>query len=293
MARPIRQPGLYLRTALFVDALKSRTGLGFEATWKQVDESQYQKYGLKGPSLETVRDYFRLRRSPAVDPQQSETPPWLMACELEFPGSSYFFFHPIVDLLIGQLESSVKWQTRLQKIPAPWIEDLVAKGEQQRADEWKEFNRGLVAKRGRPSKIAPIDPLSFIHLSLMRLGDPEFSILFSRTGLAITHARSFGPIDQEILLLSEKKSLDSVAAKVGLALEAGEIGDMNRLHVARAAVRDDLPSLVHLEPCRRARDFLAALIESNCLRVPARRYKATLHHGFGLPATWRAKLRQP
>src|SRR5450830_1317685 len=95
--------------------------MGYRELWEQVDKAQYLAYGLEGPALETVRDYARACRSLAVDFGHAAVLPWLMAAELQFPGSSYNFFHPLFDLLFGHVEASSNWTEKLQKIPTEWI----------------------------------------------------------------------------------------------------------------------------------------------------------------------------
>lgn len=287
MKKKIAKPGLYLRTAYFIDNLRAVTNLSFSKLDERIRKNQYEHLGLTGPSEETVRDYFRLYRSPVIDPRDGTTPPWLMAVESEIQGSAYAFFHPIFDLLFGQLELSAKWKERLQRIPEEWILYLEARGDGDKAEEWRSFNAALKVKRGRKPKQPTQDRLSFIHLTLMRLPDPIFSILFNRTGLAITHARTYLPITDEIELLLQHRSMDGLAALIGLVLEAAEIGHMDRFHQARQAVAQQLNILDEIPACRRMGDRLKRIIVDFCLSTPARRYNSTLYYGFGLPATWR------
>lgn len=102
MLRHTIKPTLYLRSACFIDNLKEITGEGFPKLEKRIRENQYDAFKLPAPATETVRDYFRLYLPVAFEPTRKVTSnPWLLAVELEVPGSSAAFFHPLFDLLFG------------------------------------------------------------------------------------------------------------------------------------------------------------------------------------------------
>lgn len=267
------------------------TGLGQVRLERRIAENQYLAHGLPPPSPATVRDYFLLRRTPTFDPDDNGIPPWLFAVELEFRGASFNFFHPLFDLLFGQLESSLPHLLRLARVPDAWIAQAAARGDQMLANEWTEFNAKLQPKRGRPSLRGSLDELSFIHLSLMRLGEPHFSCLFERKGLAPSFSRRYLTVEQEIDFLTNAPGMESLAVLVGLVHEAGEIGDMHRLHALRDALRafvdqHGMPKLVD----KVGADLWKMIDSEWCLKKTPRRYSATLYHGFGLPSTWRARL---
>ncbi len=283
------KPSHFLRTAYFIDWLKKKTGQGNAALEERIRNNQYEKFGMKAPAADTVRDYFRLRRSPAVDPQNGTTPPWLMAVELEIPGSSYVFFHPLFDFLIGRMESSQKWLEKLERIPEVWIHEAKKRGDTNLAEEWLSFNAALIKKRGRKRKQPALSSLSFIHMTMMRLPDPFFPILFKWSEPEKSFARTYSPIDEEIRAIQYYSNMDALAALVGLVYEAAEIGNMDRFHKARKALREHLGVLGELAECRSVRDELKPLIKSFCLETPIRTYPSPQFYGYGLPATWRFK----
>lgn len=286
MTKSIINVSLYLRTAFFTDRLRATTGLSFSKLEKIVKDNQYDAHGLRAPSHDTVKDYFSHKRSPSIDNKDWDTQPWLIACELEFPGSSYNFFHPLFDLLLGQVESSIKNREKAQLIPIEWIRKITEKGNLSLADEWKKHNETVKTKRGRPKKTVIDDNLRFIHLNLMRLAEPAFSILFIRTGIAITYARQYQPIDVELKLLIECNSMESIAGLVGLVLEAAEIGHMERFHKAKYALKENLNILDEVQGCKKISGKIITLIHDFCLSTSTRRYNKSLNQSFGLPVTW-------
>ena len=290
--KPALKPSHFFRTAYFIAWLQEKTGKGYAALEKQIRINQYDRNAVKAPAIDTVRDYFRLRRSPAIDPQQENIPPWLFAAELEFPGSAYVFFHPLFDLLFGQMESSIKWSENLQKIPKEWILEAANRGDKAQAEEWHAFNVNLLKKRGRKRKQAALVDLNFIHMTLMRLPEPYFSILFDCSEpesfeSGAMFARSYRPINEEIRLIQNNQSMDSLAALVGMVIEAAEIGNIDRFGKARKAVCEQLRVLNVLTECRSVREGLKPLIEDKCLEEIVRTYSAPQFYGYGLPATWR------
>lgn len=255
---------------------------------KRVRQNQYEKFGLAAPATDTVRDYFRVRRSPAIDPQDGETAPWLMALELEVPGAAYAFFHPLFDLLLGQLESSIKWSERLQRIPTEWIESAKARGDINQAEEWVSFNKALTKKRGRKKKQGHIPDLEFIHRTMMRLPEPMFSILFKPAGFYKMFARTYLPVEEEVSQIQAISGMDSFTGLLGLLLEASEIGDTNRFAFLKEILPTELDSLIKLPECKFFPDDIKFLVENTLPEEVARSYPSQQFYGFGLPATWRS-----
>lgn len=291
MKKQISQP-YFFRTAYFIGWLKSKTGQSFPALEKRIRTSQYEKYKLTPPAFETVRDYFRLCRSPAIDPKDGKTPPWVMAAELEIPGASYAFFHPLFDLLIGQLQSSIKWSDKLQEIPEEWISSAIKRGNTVEAEEWISFNDGLKKSPGRKRKQPELVDIEFIHKTLIRLPEPIFSILFycsEKESYNSTEmfARTYRPIEEEIALIQVNSNIDALAALVGLVLEAAEIGHLERFEKASKAVQGYLHVLDGLPECKSVRENLKPLIKDFCLGATVRTYASQAYYGYGLPATWR------
>ena len=283
------KPSHFFRTAYFIGWLKQNTGQGHVALEKRIRLNQYEKFGLKAPAADTVRDYFRLRRSPAIDPQDGMTPPWLMAVELEIPGSSYAFFHPLFDFLIVQMESSQKWLERLEKIPEGWIHEAIKRGNINMAEEWRSFNEASLKKRGRKPRQPRLHALNFIHMTMMRLPAPIFPVLFAWSDREKLFARTYLPIDQEIESIKGFPSMDALAALVGLVFEAAEIGNTDRFHRSKKALRDHLCILDEVPEFQYVRAELKWLVKSFCLAVPVRMYASPQFYGYGLPATWRSK----
>ena len=293
MSERIRNVGLYLRTAYFVANLRQLSGLGAGRIEERIRRNQYAPYGLQAPSESTVRDYFLVRRSPAVDPQRGNEAPWLFAADLEFPGGAYAFFHPIFDLLLGQVDSSLPWRGRLQRIPDAWIDEAEARGDKDQANEWRHFNSISEPKRGRPSRREPHDQLAFIHLTMLRLPDVLRGQLFSREGLATTFRRRYLPIDDEVGCLRGRGDMEALSALIGLVQEAAQIGDSARLRVSKQAVTEHLAKHGFVSAAHRIERRLRFLIESEvCLGLQGRRYDAAEMLGFGLPATWRTRAFQ-
>lgn len=282
------KPSYFFRTAHLIGWLKEETGQGYMALEKRIRQNQYERFGLNAPAPDTVRDYFRLKRSPAIDPQDGETAPWLMAAEMEVPGAGYAFFHPIFDLLIGPLESSFKWTERLQRIPTEWIDEAKARGDSDQAEEWISFNKALTNRPGRKKKNSPIPDLEFIHKTLMRLPDPFFSILFKPAGFYKMFARTYLPVQEEVSQIQAISGIDSFTFAYGLLLEASEIGDTNRFAYLKEIIPTALDSLIKLPECRYFPDEIKLLVENTLPEEVARSYPCQKFYGYGLPATWRA-----
>lgn len=299
----IKQPTLYLRSAYFIDSLRATTGQGFVKLERRIRQNQYEAFGLTAPEPETIRDYFRLHRSVAFERRNSDgaspaadakTPSWLLAAELEVPGSSFAFFHPTFDLLFGLMESSVFWSAHFSKIPQAWIDEAKGRGDIALADEWETMNRALQKRLHRSRQTYEMDALSFIHLTMLRLPGHISAALFERKGLATTWARRYLPPQEEVQHLLGAGGLDAVAALFALTKESCEIGDMERFHLAKAATIQVLALLDKDPTCRRIRRPVRMLLSDELEnKMYIRRYSRTLHHGFGLPLSWRAQLTPP
>lgn len=293
MRKTLNPPTLLLRSAYFIDNLRELTGQGLTRLERRIRENQYEAAGLHAPPIETIRDYFRLRRPVAFESQEKKAkyPPWLLAAEIEVGGSSHAFFHPIFDLLFGQLESSAFWSMHFRIIPAKWIEDAEARGDTDTATEWRQMNEATRKRKHRSRQVHQLDPLSFVHLSMMRLPDAIRDSLFERKGLSSGWTRKYASPEAETLLLESIRTVDSLAALLALVKEAAEIGDMTRFHRAKAALLNHLSVLDELAPCRRIKQQLKAQIHFELdYNILSRRYQGTLYHGFGLPPSWRAHL---
>lgn len=288
----IRRPTLFLRTAHFADGLIAETGLSAERIERRVRENQYDRFQVPAPELETVLDYFALYRSVAFEPRQTDThAPWLLAAEREFPGCSYRYFHPLIDLLFGPLESSAFWEAHFRKIPVGWIEDEERTGRPQVAAEWRAMNNAL-EKRVHRRKQSPsrVDQLAFVQLSLMRLPQQISGQLFARKGLARSWTRTYHQQATDFAFIEGTPPADGLAALLGLTMEAAEIGNSDRFRRTKAHIFTFLPRLAEDPACRRIHEVISAHVAHHLENLMPRRYSDTFHHGFGAPASWRAMM---
>lgn len=284
-------PTLYIRSGYCIDLLRSTTRQGFTRIERQIRENQYVAHGLKPPSFETVRDYFRLHRSVAFEPRDgSKSPPWLLAAELEYPGTAEAFFHPLADLLFGYLESSFLWRRHFSRIPQQWINEARNRGSTALAGEWEAINLSQEERKHRTPPKDHLDRLSFVHLSMMRLAEPIGSRLFVKPGLSRCWRRAYeNSVEDDVAFLLSIGSLDALAALLGLAEEGALIGDMHRYRHAKSALLARIPHIHFLPGCRRIAKALELDITSHLeMHVFPRRYNGTLHMGFGLPVSWRS-----
>lgn len=289
MTSRIKSVGLRMRTAFCLDSLRQATGLGVGRLESRIRLNQYEAHGLSAPSPATVKDFFLLRRCPAVDGTRRDQPSWLFAAELEFPGVAFNFFHPIFDLLLEPIQSSPRWMTRMERIPQVWIDQAVERGDEMEAQEWKAFNAALEPKRGRPPRQAIIDPLTLVHLAMLRLPRDCSGHLFERTGLATTYARTYEPVDEEVSRLVGQGGAEALAALIGLVQEATLIGDRRRLSAARQGVRDHQRAYGLVPALARVEGPFMQLLES-VQDQGVRRYSTSDLIGSGFPVTWQARI---
>lgn len=280
---------MYIRSGYFIDRLKTITGQGLLRLERRVRENQYERFGLVPPSIDTVRDYFRLHRNIALDPKikRPSSPPWLLAAEREVPGASYDYFHPAFDLLWGRVCGGVFWRKEIQKIPKEWINDERTKGDEDTASEWERINKEVSRRRISARAPEPIDTLGFIHLSLMRISDTS-PMLFDRNGFAGTRARRYRPIKKDIREISALRSFDSVAALLGLMLEGAEIGDRTRQSAFRDALLSQLSVIDELQECRRIGKKLKSYINNFIDQgIVPRCYGCASQSSLCWPDSWR------
>lgn len=293
MPQTIKQPTLYLRSGYFIDNLKSLTNLGFEQIEKRVRRNQYERPDrnptLTAPDFETVRDYFRLHRSVAFEPNQKAlVAPWLLAAELEFPGSSAAFFHPIFDLLFGELESAVFWSARFRQIPDKWIADAKARGDAHMAHEWELMNTSTKNRKHRSKPSSNIDGLSFVHLTMLRFPSPIRDMLFDGNGSSPNWTRKYSSAHFEIEYLQSISSMESLAAMLALMMESAETGDTNKFKLSKQAFVKHI-SIMDKDPaCARIKDRLREQLIHKLDELYPREYNGYVHYGFGLPVSWRA-----
>lgn len=288
MKTKIKKPTLYLRSAYFIDNLKSLSGLGVTKIEERIRINQYDQFNLPAPSPEVVNDYFQLKVGVAFEPTQFHRgPPWLLAAELEFPGCAFAFFHPIFDLLFGKLESAAFWGAHFSKIPEEWIEQAKNHGWLQMAEEWQLMNEAMQKRAHRKKIGAATDPLSFIHMSLLRL--PIISeMLFSKTSIPCKYIRNYADPIIEINSILAFKNLDGIAALFALALEGATIGDLKQHQQVKNALINLLPELGNAKEYRQIYPTLTKHIKEQLENMSVRSYSSTYVHGFSLPASWRA-----
>lgn len=291
----IRRPTLFLRTALFSDGLIADTGLSAEQIEDRVRKNQYERFQVPAPEMETVLDYIALYRSVAFEPRQTDVhAPWLLAAEREFPGCSYRYFHPLVDLLFGAVESSYFWESHFKKIPSGWIEAEEMKGRPHVAEEWRAMNQALEKRIHRRTRSpSAVDQLTFVHLSMLRLPSPIKSRLFLPPEGSSNWIRAYDFQSVDFSFVDEVPPSDGVAVLLGLAIEAAEIGDLNRFRRTRAFLVTYLPKLREDPACRRIHQALSEHIANHLEHLVPREYSRTLYHGFGAPASWRTMMAEP
>lgn len=288
----IRPPTLYLRTSHFADGLVAATGLSAAAIERRVRENQYDRYDLPAPDEESVLDYFALYRSVAFEPRQNDIrAPWLLAAELEFPGCSYRYFHPLIDLLFGLLEAGAFWRDHFRKIPNDWIFAIERNGHPQIATEWRAMNDALQRREHRKKQPEQkLDQLSFLHLSMLRLPDLIKCKLFERKGFGSSWSRTYVSQPSNFGFLNDVPPADGLAALISLTAEAAEIGDTERYLETKSLSHAFLPRLAEDPSCRRIHEQLAHHVSNYLQDISPRRYSQLLHHGFGAPASWRVVI---
>lgn len=292
MKTPVLPPTLLFRTAFCVAFARKATGQSVGKIEERVRLNQYEKFSLRPPAAETVREYFKLRRNIAFDPlvKRPKTPPWLFALDREVPGAAYHYFHPLIDLIWGKQESGIFWRNQAQIIPEAWINDEKQKGNTTLANEWHQQNIDTQKRRKRSLNDAPLNHLSFIHLSLLRI--PEFGegALFHKPGLAQGWVRKYASIETELNAISSRFDLDHLAACVGLTMEAAEIGHTDRFTAAKAATTKALQAIDLIPECKRVATPIKALIADFVANLQRRCYTGSSRYGFGWPASWHLKF---
>jgi len=298
MPRRIRRPTFFLRSGYFIDSLKLATGLSFEKIEARVRQNQYESSdrsrNIHAPAFETVRDYFRLYRSVAFEPDQhARSAPWLLAAELEFPGCSSAFFHPVFDLLFGELETSVFWASHFRKIPEAWIVQARNRGDIRMADEWELMNQSAENRKHRSRASNNIDKLSFVHLTLLRLPSCIKDAFFDGDGSNQNWTRKYSAAEIEVGHMQSMRNMESIAALLALMMESAEIGDVHRFNLSKEAYLSQIPLVDTHTSCARIKSLLRDLLVQKADELYLREYNNFVHFGFGLPVSWQAmKLEQ-
>lgn len=283
----ISKPTLYLRSAFFIDHLKEMSRLGYTELETRIRVNQYERFGFFAPSEDTVRDYFRLHRSVAFEPnQKSKNYPWLLAAEMEFPGCSIAFFHPIFDLLFGSLESSAFWDAHFNKIPENWINEATQRGWSEMAEEWSMMNLAKERRLHRSKKISGIHDLRFIHQSMLRI--PAIRDTLFTQHIKGQYARLYENISDELNAFLALNPIDHITAILLCAKEAELIGDHTRFKAAQTAALKHMPLLRTNKSCLRIQPELSKHILEFLDGIAVPQYSIRYIHGFSMPASWRA-----
>lgn len=290
----IKNPRIFMRQAYFIACLRQATGMSSTKIEQLIRVNQYEKHRLRAPSEKLVKDYFLLYRGIAIDPEQHEKRPasWLIACELEFNGSSYNFFHPLFDMAWEPIESSETWRARIGKIPEVLIEEARNQKNPEQAQLWETMNLASSRRRHRRRETNLPDRLTFIHVSLLRLLVVN-SLLFERKGLSPTWTRKYAPVEKEVRLLEKLRSFDGLAGIFGLVLEAAAIGDMHRFHYSKESLKKNINILKELPTCKKFGKRLAKQLIEEASDVMTRRYNKLQFLSFGLPMSWASYVEDP
>ena len=283
----ISKPTLYLRSAYFIYHLKQMSSLRYTELEARIRVNQYERFGFFAPSEDTVRDYFRLHRSVAFEPNQKEKSyPWLLAAEMEFPGCSVAFFHPIFDLLFGSMESSAFWDAHFNKIPEDWTNEAIQRGWSELAGEWSMMNIARERRLHRSKKIPASHDLRFIHQSMLRIPAIR-DILFTRQTKG-QYARLYAEISVELTAFEALNPFEHITAILLCAKEAELIGNHNRFEAAHIDALKHLPLLKTRKSCLRIQPELSRHIVEFLDGIAVPQYSIRFIHGFSMPASWRS-----
>jgi hypothetical protein len=267
------------------------SGLGSRAIEKRIRENQYEKYQLKAPAQETVRDYFRLRISVAYETSQKiSSSPWLFAAELEFPGCSRAFFHPIFDLLFGWPESAAFWRDHFSRIPDQWIQWAERHCSPDLVTDFRAINSRIKQRRHRRYVPPNVSQLRFVHICLLHLPEQVRGHLFERNGLASGWARTYKSAKIETRKMKSFKDLDGLAGLLGLAKEAAEIGDRERFSQAKKSLIEHLAVLDQNALYSKIASKLKQHVLEDLSQLSTHRYHMAEVYGAGYPVGWRIYL---
>lgn len=264
------------RSLLCLDMLRAKTELSASRIDYVIRYDVYGALNLLGhaPKPETVKAYFQGKRGIPVDPPGRNVPSWLMAAEMCFEGASRYFFHPLINLFSGPVESSEKAQGRFLVYPESWIRCAERYGDSKFVEEATVTNTTLMNRervRRKPNHQG--DPLKWIHACMFGLESKARDVLMVRPGLVGTWRRSFSPIEQDLSELEKIGGLEGLAGAFALFLEGAEIGDFHRLESAKQSIMRLMPLLDTTPALRRVgkifRYHIENQIETYCLRCYA------------------------
>lgn len=298
-------PGQMPRSIMALNWLKDKSGLGWIRLEREIREKQYEAFGLIPPPVETVRGYFKGHRAIPFDPVLrrggKSSPAWLMAANNQYQGMASIYFHPLLDLGYGIVESSLTWDRwdlglevggfealRVGYIQAlgPCVGAYVAKlrRENLQSSIYKSRKRAL-----RQWEV--FDKLAFIHHCMLRLPNHVRDVLFHQEepGIAFPWFRNETPISVQLEVLGRTRDIDGLAAHLGLVLEAAENSNAGRLAEASEATLTYL-DFVDTDPLfDRVRTEIRACIEKACREVSLRHYPLVLPQDYW-PLSWQVCL---
>lgn len=283
------------RSLLFLNMLRARTGLSASQIDYLIRNEIYGALNLlrHAPSAETVRAYFSGKRGIPIDPPGQNIPSWLLAAEMRFEGASRYFFHPLINLFAGPVESSEKTRRRFMVYPESWIREAERYGDRGFVEEATATNAALMKReRIRSKSNHQVDRLKWIHVCMFYLEANARDVLMVSRGLAGTWRRTYDPIEKEIAGLEKIGGLEGLAGAFALYLEGAEIGDLHRMESARQSVLRLMPLLDTTPALRKVGKIFRLQIEDQLENYYRRRYTPMELTLAPYPVSWQAIIQQ-
>jgi len=211
------------------------------------------------------------------------------------PGSAYWYFHPLFNLLDGPIHSSQAYLKKRENPGLKLMEEAIntIRNEGNRAQmlgkSVKERRRLKALEAARCIALDPrqeINPFSTqrIHSEVLRLGDAMTKILFS--SLNDRMYRRYRNIRSEIKELGDRTSLDRLAAGIGLVLEAENMCDHTRHIAAASYVKAQLGALYKERYLQRVQEMLATIISLRFISGGLEGYSSDFTTS-GVPESWK------
>lgn len=277
------------RSKYFLSELKRETGLGLVRIERQVRTNIFDKHfpQKKPPSIETVRSYFLSRRAVPYDSIDKKTPSWLLAVEMQFPGSTRNFFHPFWNITLGPLPSKEKIVDKMRLFPVEWIEEFRQEGDLKNALDAEENNVKLLSTRNRRKSWEPADHLAWIHSCILHLTSDVKEALMRKDGLSFGWKRRYLEIEAEISALRGIENLESLTAAFALMLEGAQIGDDHRLILAKEFLVSELLLVEKKEQFKCVRNEIRRLVMWHIERIYVRSYAPIETELEAYPESWR------
>jgi len=290
----------WARTIVWFDVLSQRTNLGASGL-----DSHYMRACSEFSNLRTIDrqlepdNRFSLYKdglaSPRPDLLPGGLPGALHVMEELVPGSAYWYFHPLFNLLDGPIHSSQAYLKKRENPGLKLMEEAIntIRNEGNRAQmlgkSVKERRRLKALEAARCIALDPrqeINPFSTqrIHSEVLRLGDAMTKILFS--SLNDRMYRRYRNIRSEIKELGDRTSLDRLAAGIGLVLEAENMCDHTRHIAAASYVKAQLGALYKERYLQRVQEMLATIISLRFISGGLEGYSSDFTTS-GVPESWK------